>query len=111
MSIVTLNLTENHLSALVYSLDQASRVPVNNRIEKVAKSVLDNTTIMFKKRQLSVKKPTKFSKKIKKYHFSLELVEAHFLEQYLLSMHQFPFSDYDRNTINWISATINQQLA
>lgn len=110
MSKVKLILTEKHLSALVYSLDQASKVPAKERIAKVAKSVLDKSTLYFKKKQLEVKLNANLFNKDKKYKFSIELVEAHFLEQYLLSMSNFPLCEYDRNAVNWITATINKQL-
>ncbi|WP_281233478.1 hypothetical protein [Flavobacterium gelatinilyticum] len=117
MSKVKLTLSEYHLSTLVYSLDHAPQVPVKDRIAKIAKSVLDKITVSFKKKQLDVKHTSIYEYKKKKkskpkqYVFSLELVEAHFLEQFLLSMTSFPFSDYDRNVVNMLIANLNKELA
>lgn len=111
MNKVKLTLTEKHLSALVYAFNQAPKTPVKERIAKVAKSVLDKTALTFKKKQLEVVQNASLFNRDKKYNFSIELVEAHFLEQYLLSMSSYPLCEYDRNAINWITATINKQLA
>lgn len=108
---VKLKISAKQISALVYCLDQVSKAPVKGRIAKVAKSVLDKVIVKIKTKQLQVQlKPNYFSSKVK-FDFSLELVEAHFLEQYLISMTTYPMSDYDKNVINQISATLNQQLA
>ena len=108
---VKLKLTAKQISALVYAFDQASKAPVKGRIAKVAKSVLDQVVVKVKTKQLHVQLKTNHFNDKDKFPFSLELVEAHFLEQYLVSMGDFPMCEYDKNAINQISATINQQLA
>jgi hypothetical protein len=108
---VKLEISEKQISALVYSFNQASKAPVRERIAKVAKSVLDKVVLKFKTKQLQVQQDSNLFNSKKKYSFSLELVEAHFLEQYLVSMQEFPMCEYDKNAINQISAEINKQLA
>lgn len=111
MKKIHLKLSALQISALVYSFDQASKAPVKGRIAKVAKSVLDKVVLKVKTIQLKVKHNSNLFKSKEKFKISLDLVEAHFLEQYLISMGNYPMSDYDKNAINQISATINQQLA
>jgi hypothetical protein len=108
---VKLKLTAKQISALVYAFDQASKAPVKGRIAKVSKSVMDKVVLKFKTKQLQVNQVTDLFNAKDKHDFSLELVEAHFLEQYLVSMSNYPMCEYDKNVINQISATINQQLA
>ncbi|MDQ8012018.1 MAG: hypothetical protein REI96_06200 [Flavobacterium nitrogenifigens] len=111
MNKVKIKVSEKQISALVHSFNQAPKKPVKERIARVAKSVLDKVILKIKTRQLQVQqKATLFSSK-EKHSISLDLVEAHFLEQFLVSMVSFPMSDYDRNVLNQITATINQQLA
>lgn len=108
---VKLKITEKQISALVYVFDQASKAPVKGRIAKIAKSVLDKVVLKFKTKQLQVQQKSNLFNDKEKYPFALELVEAHFLEQYLVSMSDYPMCEYDKNAINQIAATINQQLA
>jgi hypothetical protein len=108
---VKLKISEKQISALVYAFDQASKAPVKGRIAKVAKSVLDKVVLKVKTKQLHIKQDSNLFNTKEKHAFSLELVEAHFLEQYLVSMSEFPMCEYDKNAIIQISATINQQLA
>jgi len=111
MKKVKLRLTAKQISALVHSFNQASKEPPRERIAKVAKSVLDKVVLKFKTKQLVVQQNLNLYNSKDKHNFSLELVEAHFLEQYLVSLSAFPMCEYDKNAINQISATINQQLA
>lgn len=108
---VKLKLSAKQISALVYSFDQASKAPVKGRIAKVAKSVLDKVVLKVKTKQLQVDQNSNLFNSKEKFDLSMELVEAHFLEQYLVSMRDFPMCEYDKNAINQISATINQKLA
>lgn len=108
---VKLKITAKQISALVYVFDQASKAPVKGRIAKVAKSVLDKVVLKIKTKQLQVHHKTDLFNGKDKFDVSLELVEAHFLEQYLVSMTNYPMSEYDKNAITQISATINQKLA
>ena len=108
---VKLKLSAKQISALVYSFDQAPTTPVKGRIAKVAKSVLDKVVLKVKTKQLQVKQNYNLFNTKEKYSFCLELVEAHFLEQYLVSMSDYPMCEYDKIAINQIAATINQQLA
>ncbi|MBP4137433.1 hypothetical protein [Flavobacterium geliluteum] len=108
---VKLKLTVKQISALVYAFDQVSKAPAKGRIAKVAKSALDKVVLKVKTKQLQVQQKSNLFNDKEKFSFALELVEAHFLEQYLVSMSEFPMCEYDKNAINQISATINQQLA
>lgn len=108
---VKLNVTEKQISALVHSFNLVVNVPVKERIAKVAKSVLDKVILKIKTKHLQVQQGTTLFTSKEKHNISLELVEAHFLEQFLVSMADFPMSEYDKNVINQISATINQQLS
>lgn len=110
MNKIKLSLSAKHINTLIYCFNQISKAPEKERIAKVAKSVLNKTALNFRKRQLVVQYSRNPSKKEKKFTFSLELVEAHFLEQYLLTMANFPLNDYDRNAVNWITSTINKEL-
>lgn len=108
---VKLKLTEKQISAVVNTFTQSSREPAKERIAKVAKSVLDKVVLNFKTKQLKVQISSTLFNSNEKFTFSLELVEAHFLEQYLFSIQDFTMSEYDKNAINQIIAILNQQLA
>ncbi|KFC60000.1 hypothetical protein [Flavobacterium gilvum] len=108
---IKLKLSEKQIGALVYSFNQTPRTPPKERVAKVAKSVLDKVVLKVRKRQLEVQQDSNLFNQKKKFDFSLELVEAHFLEQHLVSMYSFPMCEYDKNAINQIASTLNQQLA
>ncbi|WP_348814093.1 hypothetical protein [Flavobacterium maritimum] len=108
---INLKLSEKQLSALVYSFNEIPKKPAKERIAKVAKSVLDKVALKLRKRQLEVQSDSNLFNRGKKYSFSLELVEAHFLEQFTTVMIDFPLCEYDRNSLRQIASTLNQQLA
>jgi hypothetical protein len=108
---ITLKISEKQLGALVFSFNEIPKVPVKERTAKVAKSVLDKVALKLKKRQLEVQSNTNLFNTKKKCSFSLELVEAHFLEQFITVMDSYPMNDYDRNALRQIASTLNQQLA
>jgi hypothetical protein len=107
----TLKLSEKQLGALVYSLNEMPKTQGKNRIAKVAKSVLNKVALKFKKKQLEIQQDSNLFNTKKKYSFSLELVEAHFLEEFVSIMDVFPMCEYDRNALRQIASTLNQQLA
>ena len=106
-----LKISEKQLSALVYAFKEIPKVPPKERSAKVAKSVLDKVALKFKKKQIEVQQGMSLFNNKKKFSFSLDLVEAHFLEQYLFVMLDYPLSDYDRNVIRFIQSNLHQQLA
>ena len=109
---ITLKLTAKHLGSLVYILKELPKNPTKDRTEKVARSVINKVSLKVQKKHLEVQhEKTDLFNKPKTYSFSLELVEAHFLEQYTLVMINYPLNEYDRNAIGFIQRTLNQQLA
>lgn len=108
---IKLNLSEKQLSALVFSFNEIPIKPAKERIAKVAKSVLDKIALKIRKRHLEVKSESNLFNKDKKYSISMELVEAHFLEQYIQVMRDFPMCEYDKNALLQIGSTLNQKLA
>jgi hypothetical protein len=108
---ITLKLSEKQLGALVYSFNEIPGVRPKERIQKVAKSVLDKVALKIRKKHLEVKAEYNLFNKDKKYSVSMELVEAHFLEQFLVVMGNYPMCEYDKNAILQIASKLNQQLA
>jgi hypothetical protein len=108
---LTLKLSEKQLSAIVFSFNEMPQRPAKDRIGKVTKSVLDKVALKLRKRHLEVKAESNLFNKDKKYSISLELVDAHFLEQFISIMDAFPMCDYDRNALRQIASTLNQKLA
>ncbi|PWA10949.1 hypothetical protein [Flavobacterium laiguense] len=108
---ITLKLSEKQLGALVFSFNEIPKTPPKDRTTKVAKSVLSKVAIKFKKKQIEVQDQSNLFNRDKKFSFSLEPVEAHFLEQFVSIMDAFPMCDYDRNALRQIASTLNQQLA
>ena len=81
------------------------------REAKVARSILDKLIIKFKKKLVDQSfAPTLFQKP-KKFRFSLEIFEAHYLEQFVMVMENHPMSEYDKNVLMFIKSNLNQQLA
>lgn len=108
---IKLKISEKQLNALVYSFGAIEKTPTKDRGVKVARSVLDKIVLKFKKKQLEVQQEHSLFKSNKKHNFSLEIVEAHFLEQFTVIMDKYPLSGYDRNALRQIQSTLNQQLA
>lgn len=111
MNKIKLKVSEKQISALVHSFNQSPKTPARERIAKVAKSVLDKVVLKIKTKQLQVQQNSTLFTSKEKHNISLELVEAHFLEQFLVAMGSFPMCEYDRNVLNQIASTLNQQLA
>lgn len=107
---IKLKISEKQLNALVYSFVVLHRAPIKLREVRVARSVLDKVVLKFKKKQLEVQQVSDLFTRNKKHLFSLEYHEAHYLEQFTILIDDYPFSDYDRNAIRQIQATLNQQL-
>lgn len=108
---IKLKISEKQLNALVYCFGFLDRKPTKVRSEKVARSVLDKVVLKFAKKQLEVQQTSNLFTKNKKHTFSLEIFEAHYLEQFTLIVENFALNDYDRNAIKQIQSTLNQQLA
>lgn len=108
---VNLKLSEKQLNALVYSFRTMVKTPTKDRAVKVARSVMDKVALKFKKKQLEVQQDYNLFKKDKKHSFSLEIVEAHYLEQFTVLASEHPLNDYDRNVLRFIGNNLNQQLA
>lgn len=111
MGKVKLQLSEKQLGALVFSFKEIPNIPCKERNAKIAQSVMDKVALKFKKKQLEVQREPNLFNANKKISFSLELVEAHFLEQFTTVMISYPMNDYDRNTLRLIQSALNQQLA
>ncbi len=108
-----LNLSAKQLGVLVFHFNTLETKPVVNREVKVARSILDKLIKKLKKKYLDViDEPTRNKKnQIKKYKVSIEYHEAHFLETFITIAETFAMSEYDRNVLNFIKSTLNQQLA
>lgn len=108
----SLKLSMKQLGVIVFAYDVfVNKHPNKTREAKVARSILDKTVIRLKKKQLEQTfNPTLFAKP-KKINFSLEIFEAHYLEQFAMLVENQPMSDYDRNVLGFIKTTLNQQLA
>jgi hypothetical protein len=111
MKKIKLQLSEKQLSALVLVFKEIPKTSPNERNARIARSVLDKIALKFQKKQLEVQQESNLFNTNKKFSFSLELVEAHFLEQYTAVMVEYPATDYDRNALRLIQSTLNQQLA
>lgn len=107
-----LKLSIKQIGVVVYAYDSfVKQGQGKSREAKVARSILDKTVIRFKKKQLEQSfAPTLFEKP-KKFKFSLEIYEAHYLEQFVIVMENYPLSEYDRNVLQLIKSGLNQQLS
>jgi hypothetical protein len=108
---IKLKLSEKQINALVYSFGVITKTPTKDRAVKVASSVLDKVALKFKKKQLDVQQGGNLFTRDKKHCFTLEIVEAHYLEQFTVLVIEHPLNDYDRNVLRYISNNLNQQLA
>lgn len=108
---IKLILSEKQLNSLVYCFAFLDKTPTKDRAVKVARSVVDKVAIKFKKKQVEVQALSNLFTKNKKHSFTLELVEAHFLEQFAVLVVNHALNDYDRNVMLFISNNLNQQLA
>lgn len=108
---VKLKISEKQLNSLVYSFGIMAKTPTKDRAVKVASSVLDKVALKFKKKQLEVQQGYTLFKKDTKHSFTLEIVEAHYLEQFTVLVAEHPLNDYDRNVLRFIGSNLNQQLA
>lgn len=108
---ITLKLSEKQLNSLVYSFGTMFKTPTKDRAIKVARSVMDKVALKFKKKQLELSQDYNLFKKDKKHSFSLEIVEAHYLEQFTVLAAEHPLNDYDRNVLRFIGNNLNQQLS
>lgn len=108
---IDVKLSPRQLNTLVHSFNSLSVTPINHRSIKVARSILDKTVIKFRKKHIEVASEFSSAKKTKKYNFSLEYYEAHYLENFLGIAEQFPMSEYDRNVLRMIKDGLNQKLA
>lgn len=101
-----------HLNALVNQFPKPPNIPHKSREVKVARSVLDKVIVKFEKKHIeNLRKVTGYFTKPKKISFSLEYYEAHYLEQFVLTVEGLPMSDYDRNVLRTIKSILNEQLA
>lgn len=111
MTKIKLKISERQINALVYCFGFLDRKPTKVRSEKVARSVVDKVAIKFKKKQVEIQQGSNLFTKNKNHSFSLEIVEAHYLEQFTILVDEHPLNDYDRSAIRQIRGTLNQQLA
>lgn len=107
---IKLRISEKQLNTLCYSFRVLEKTPTKDRAVKVARSVLDKVILKFQKKQLEVQIDHNLFDKAKKHIFTLEYYEAHYLEQFTISVVDHPLNDYDRNAIMQIRSTLNQQL-
>ena len=108
-----LKLSKSQLNTLVFSFNTLNHIPENERDVKVARSILDKMVLKFRKKYIDAEhEPVLYtSRKPKKYKFSLEYYEAHYLEKFVIILEDFPMNDYDRNVLRLIKTNLNQQLA
>lgn len=110
---IVLNLTLQNIRTVIYAYDSFMKLQQGKTREtKVARSILDKTVIRFKKKEASESyTPTLHKKKGKQFKISLEVYEAHYLEQFAMFAEMQPLSDYDRNVMVYVKSKLNQQLA
>lgn len=109
---VDLRLSAKQLNTLVFSFNALEKIP-DSRDVKVARSILDKVVLKLRKKHLDVQSvhTTLFSKTPKKHKIPLEYHEAHYLEEFVTIMEDFPMNDYDRNVLRLIKSDLNQKLA
>jgi uncharacterized protein YpiB (UPF0302 family) len=107
---IKLTLSEKQLNSLVYCFGFLDKTPTKDRTVRVARSVVDKVAIKFKKKQVEVQQTSNLFTKQKKHSFSLEFVEAHYLEYFTILIENHPLNEYDRNVIRLIQTHLNQQL-
>jgi len=108
---IKLKISEKQLNALVYCFGFLDNKPTKKREVKVARSVLDKVILKFKKKQLEVQIGATLFTKDKKHVFTLEIFEAHYLEQFAILVDSHPLNVYDRTVMQFIRNNLNQQLA
>jgi hypothetical protein len=107
---IKLRLSESQLNALVSTFAYLSEYPINNRKVRVARSVLDKVVLKFQKKHLEVKLTANLFNLKKRYSFSFEYHEAHYLEEFVNIAQTFCKDTYTLNVLRQIKSTINQQL-
>ncbi len=109
---IDLRLSAKQLNTLVFSFNTLTDIPTNSRDVRVSRSILDKVMLKFRKKHAEVHNAhATFFSKPKKYKFSLEYYEAHYLENFAKIMDEYPMNDYDRNVLRLIKTNLNQQLA
>jgi hypothetical protein len=108
-----LNISAKQLGVLVFHFNDLEKQPLHTRQGKVAQSILYKLNLKFKKKYMEVvHQPNKTKRnKVKKYKFSFDYHEAHYLEGFITIVETKAMSEYDRNVLNLIKSTLNQQLA
>ena len=107
-----LHLSAKQLGVLVFHFNALEKEPMHSRQGKVARSILDKLILKFRKKYLDVVNlPAKTNKgKIKKYKFSIDYHDGHYLETFIDIALNFAMNEYDRNVLNFIKSNLNQQL-
>jgi hypothetical protein len=108
---IKIKISEKQLGALVFSFNELPKTPAKERTAKVAKSVLDKVALKLRKKHLEVQSKLDLFNPAKKFPLEFELVEAHFLEQFITVMGNYPMCEYDKNVLLQIASNLNQQLA
>ena len=110
---IELKLSAKQLGVIAFHLKSLEKETLHSRQGKVARSILDKLVIRFNKRYLDVvNNPSKTKRgQIKKYKFSVEYHEAHYLEAFVAILENKAMSEYDHNVLHFIKSTLNQQLA
>ncbi len=107
---IDVKISSQQLNTLVFAFNTIPNIPVNNKEQKLAASILDKVAIKFKKKHLETSAALNLFAKKKKYNFSLEYYEAYFLEYFVALMESYPMNEYDRNVLRMIKSRLNQQL-
>ncbi len=107
---IKLKLSLKQLGSLVYAFNSLQPLDNREREVRVARAILDKVALRLRKKYLDEEsKVTLFSQK-KKFVFNMEFYEAHFLERFILIAEPATTGDYDRNVLNLIKSTLNQQM-
>lgn len=107
---IKLTLSEKQLTALVGTFEILLHPPINVRRIRVARSVLDKVVLKFQKKQLEVKLSADLFNSKKKYSFSFEYHEAHYLEEFIAVVQQFDNDTYTLNVLLQLQLILNRQL-
>lgn len=108
---ISIKLSAKQMNTLVFAFNSLSHIPVNSRDVRVARSILDKVVLRLRKKYLDVQCEHKtLFYKPKQYSISFEYFEAHYVENFITVMEDFPMNEYDRNVLRLIKTNLNQQL-
>lgn len=109
---IELQLSARQLNTLVYALIYLDKTVSKTRPEKVMRSIVLELAIKIEKKNVELKRSmNSLFTTPKKTKFTLKYHEADALEKFLIMVHDYALSEYDKMAVLYIINKLNQQMA